>query len=93
MKPIIIALVVLILLLQYELWFSQGGLITMWRLKHNIIQQKVINKQLKQRNAALIADINDLKHGNQAIEERARNELGMVKKGEVFYQIVPSDSR
>lgn len=93
MKILIPVLAVLFLLLQYELWFAKGGLVTAWRLKHSITQQKKNNQKLQARNAVLIADLKNLKQGNQAVEERARNELGMIKKGEVFYQVVtPSSS-
>ena len=87
-KPIIIALILLFVLLQYELWFSKGGLRTMLTREHNIAKLQQQNNKLALRNKSVQADIKDLRTGNQAIEERARNELGMVKHGEQFYQIV-----
>lgn len=91
MKMIFAALIVLLLLLQYEFWFSDGGMSTVRDLQRNIVQQKKFNDQLDQRNQILIADIKDLQSGNVAIEARARKDLGMVKQGEVFYQIVKHD--
>lgn len=87
-KPIIIALIALVAFIQYEIWLAPGGLRTLWNLKHSIIQQHEKNRQLQQRSKAIAADIKDLKRGRQAVEERARNELGMVKDGETFYQVV-----
>ncbi|WP_423063583.1 cell division protein FtsB [Candidiatus Paracoxiella cheracis] len=92
MKPIILILAALFILLQYELWFAAGGVVTAYRLHTNIVKQAQANKKLQERNAILMADIKDLKHGNDAVEERARNDLGMIKKGEVFYQIVQPQS-
>lgn len=88
MKPVLIGLILLLLLLQYELWFSNGGIISTIKLKHRITQQKAENKILEKRNKVLMADIKELKEGNEAVEGRARSELGMIKKGETFYQIV-----
>jgi len=88
MKPVIIALVALLGLLQYALWLAPGGLVATYRLHRHIVLQTQANHALTLRNAQLMADINDLKHGNEAIEERARNDLGFIKKGEVFYQVV-----
>lgn len=74
--------------LQYQLWFGDSGVAAIVKLRQTIATQADINHQLSQRNEVLIADIKDLRHGNQAIEERAREELGMIKKGETFYRIV-----
>lgn len=88
MKMILGVLLVLLLLLQYELWFSDGGIKTVWQIQKSISVQAQKNDQLDKRNQALIAEIKDLQSGNAAIEARARNDLGMVKKDEVFYEIV-----
>lgn len=88
MRMILGALLVLLLLLQYEFWFSDGGVKTVWQLQKSISKQAQKNDQLDKRNQVLIAEIKDLQSGNAAIEARARNDLGMVKKGEVFYQVV-----
>ncbi|MFV9989044.1 MAG: cell division protein FtsB [Coxiella endosymbiont of Dermacentor nuttalli] len=87
MRLIILILLITFFLLQYQLWFAASGILSAYRLYENLNYQAVENKKLTERNAVLIADIFDLKHGNQAIEERARNDLGMIKKSEVFYQI------
>lgn len=78
----------ILVLLQYPLWFGSGGVFAVWRLNREIAAQQQENAQLKDRNEALEADVDDLKQGLEAIEERARTELGMVKKGEVFYQVI-----
>ncbi len=75
-------------LLQYEFWFSDGGIKTVWDLKKSIVKQEKINANLDQKNQILVAEIKDLRSGNEAIEAHARNDLGMVKNGETFYQIV-----
>ncbi|MBI3575238.1 MAG: cell division protein FtsB [Gammaproteobacteria bacterium] len=87
-KLLIYTLIGLLVILQYPLWFGSGGVLTLWRLNREIAAQKADNAQLKERNAALEAEVNDLKQGYEAIEERARAELGMVKKGETFYQVI-----
>ncbi len=78
----------LIILIQYPLWFADGGFRTVIEKSKQIKIQKLINAKLKKENAALIAEVNDLKRGTKAIEERARGELGMIKKDEVFFQII-----
>jgi len=75
-------------LIQYPLWFADGGFRTVIEKSKQIKIQKLINAKLKKENAALIAEVNDLKRGTKAIEERARGELGMIKKDEVFFQII-----
>lgn len=84
----IIILGVLLLLLQYKLWLGSGNFIEVSRLKDAIAAQKRENAELQERNKALEAEVVDLKKGMAAVEERARKELGMVKKGETFFQIV-----
>ncbi len=88
MKSLLIVLLILLGLLQYKLWFASGGITEVLQLKSSIAQLNKENTELQQKNAALTAEVTDLKQGNEAIEERARSELGMVKKDEVFYQIV-----
>lgn len=88
MKSIVVALILLLGILQYEFWFSDGGLFSVLRLKHRITQQNLVNQKMKERNLALLTNIQELKKGGAAVEDRARNELGMVKKGEVFYQVI-----
>jgi cell division protein FtsB len=91
MKPVKIAAYVLLaflVLLQYPLWFGNGGVFAVWRLHREIAAQQKENDQLKERNRTLEAQVNDLKQGLEVIEGRARSELGMVKKGETFYQVI-----
>jgi cell division protein FtsB len=91
MKPqmiFIVILIALLALLQYKLWFSVGGVTQYWQLKNNIAQVVQENRLLQEKNARVIAEIKDLKHADTAIEERARNDLGLIKPGEIFYQIV-----
>jgi cell division protein FtsB len=85
-----VALILLILLiaLQVKLWTGQGGLREVWRLQHRVGEQKAENARLKTRNETLQAEVDDLKHGDEAVEERARSELGLLKPGETFYQVV-----
>ena len=78
----------LILLIQYPLWFAEGGFKSILEKSNQIKEQQKINADLKKQNDALIAEVNDLKKGTKAIEERARRELGMIKKDEVFFQII-----
>jgi cell division protein FtsB len=76
----------LILLVQYPLWIGKGGWLRAWQLDQEVSRQKDRNGQLEARNATFSAEVRDLKTGTEAIEERARSELGMVKPGEIFYQ-------
>jgi cell division protein FtsB len=79
-----------ILLLQYPLWFGKGGWMRVWSLERQVQEQKEANAGLARRNGALDAEVRDLKQGFEAIEERARYELGFVKPDEIFYQVVPA---
>ncbi len=81
-------LTVLVLLVQYQLWFGEGSLLEVCQLKQSRDAQKLENEDLRERNAALEAEALDLKQGFEAIEERARTEMGMIKADEIFYQIV-----
>jgi cell division protein FtsB len=83
-----LALLVLVAALQLKLWTGTGGRPDVERLRARVEAQKVENEALKQRNEALAADVRDLKEGREAVEERARSELGMVKPGETFYQVI-----
>ena len=78
----------LIVLIQYPLWLGKGGWLRAWEVDRQVAAQKAKNAQLERRNAALAAEVRDLKTGTEAIEERARHELGMVRPDETFYQIV-----
>lgn len=91
----LLALLLLLLGLQSKLWWGDGGWRAARQLQQKVSQQRVDNGQLKQRNDALSAEVEDLKSGEAAVEERARSELGMIKPGETFYRVVearpPSD--
>ena len=88
MRILIAILVILLLVLQYRLWVGKGSLAEVGNLKQEIsdLQQELVS--LRERNRALQAEVDDLRSGNAAVEERARSELGMIKQGEVFYQII-----
>jgi len=88
MKAIIAALVILFVLLQFNLWFGEGSVKDVWAMDDAIAVQTQKNAQLKERNQTLFAEVDDLKQGLEAVEERARYDLGMIKKGETFYQVV-----
>ena len=87
MKVLAGALVALILAIQYPLWLGKGGWLRVWDVDRQMDAQRARNERLESRNGALAADVKDLKQGFDAIEERARYELGMVKNDEVFFQV------
>jgi len=91
MKLLLAGLLVLFITLQSSLWVGEGSLAEVHRLKQKIEKQQAENKQLSERNAALEAEVRDFKQGLGAIEERARNELGMVKKDETFFQVIEKE--
>ena len=78
----------LLVYLQYKLWFGEGSLQDVWQLHQDVEFQRQENIELRERNAALEAEVKDLQQGFDAIEEHAREDLGMVKEGETFYQVV-----
>jgi cell division protein FtsB len=86
----IIALVLLLLLiwLQYKIWLQDGGVPEVLQLQQEVEDVKVEVQNLQERNASLHAEVKDLKKGLDAIEERARSEMGMIKEGEVYYQVI-----
>ncbi len=88
MKILSVILGLLLLILQYDLWVGEGSIASAWQLSKQIQSQQAQNAQLKARNDALAAEVIDLKQGYAAIEERARSELGMIKRGETFIQVV-----
>ena len=77
----------LVAALQYPLWFGKGGWLRVWDMDQQLEAQQDVNQRLELRNAGLDAEVRDLKNGYEAIEERARFELGLVKPGEVFVQV------
>jgi cell division protein FtsB len=88
MRKLILFLVILLVYLQYRLWLGDGGLLELWNVHQEVEAQREENARLRERNEALNAQVLDLKQGLGAIEERAREDMGMVKQGETFYQIV-----
>lgn len=87
MRALAVIFVLLILALQYPMWLGKGGWLQVRELDRQIEAQRQVNADLKARNAALDADVRDLKTGFEAIEERARSELGMIRQDEVFFQL------
>lgn len=81
--PVII-LALLAIALQYPLWLGKGGWLRVWEMERQLQAQRDTNQQLEQRNAALDAEVRDLKSGNEAVEERARFELGLTRPEEIF---------
>ena len=81
-------LLVLLLVLQYRLWVGEGSLAELRTQQQALAEQRAEIERLQSRNDALEAEVRDLKQGLEAIEERARSELGMIKQGETFYQII-----
>lgn len=88
MKFLTLVLVMLIALVQYPLWLGKGSWLRVWEVDQQLKAQRETNQRLQARNAALDAEVRDLKQGSDAIEERARSELGMVKQDEIFFQIL-----
>jgi cell division protein FtsB len=88
MKWLVGLILVALIAMQYSLWFGPSGLLEVARLQDKIASQEAVNASLLERNQKLRAEVLDLKQGGAAIEERARHDLGMVKPGESFYQLV-----
>jgi cell division protein FtsB len=87
MKLLAGILVALIVLIQYPLWFGKGGWLRVSQIANELEAQRLNNRKLEARNASLAAEVRDLQTGTEAIEERARSELGMIRADEVFFQI------
>ena len=88
MRLIAVGFLFLLLLIQYPLWLGKGGWLRVWDMERQVTQAQMQNQKLKERNGKLESEINDLKTGTDAVEERARFELGMIKKDEIFVQIL-----
>ena len=93
MRAFALILGILLVLIQYPLWLGKGGWLRVWDVDRQLASQRAKNDMLQARNEALDAEVRDLKQGYEAIEERARFELGMVRKDEVFFQIVDPTPR
>ncbi|MGV2870913.1 cell division protein FtsB [Colwellia sp. E150_009] len=90
MRTFTALLFIVLSLLQYRLWFGKNSVPDYIDLQEDVAQQKLVNLKLQQRNKLLYADTDDLKLGTEAIEERARNELGMIKENETFFRVIPN---
>ena len=92
MKIIAVVLLGLLIWLQYKIWLLDGGIPEIVQLEQEVEQVQVEVKQLRERNQSLDAEVKDLKKGLDAIEERARSEMGMIKEGEIYYQVIESET-
>jgi cell division protein FtsB len=93
MRIFAIVLVGLLIALQYAVWFSKNGELDLATTQRDIQIQEEVNEKLRQRNQEMYAEIDDLRQGFDAIEERARNELGLIKDDETFYRIIGDENR
>ena len=93
MRFIAIVLASLLVLIQYPLWLGKGGWLRVWDMERQVDVAHAKVQELKTRNAKLASEVNDLKDGTDAVEERARFELGMLKKGEVFIQVLDAQPK
>ncbi len=92
MKIIALVLLGLLIWLQYKIWLLDGGIPEIVQLEQDVEQVELEVKQLRERNQSLDAEVKDLKKGLDAIEERARSEMGMIKEGEIYYQVIESET-
>jgi cell division protein FtsB len=93
MRWITLMLAGLVIAVQYPLWAGKGGWFRVWEVDREIAAQREANTRAKARNGALDAEVRDLKQGLEAIEERARSELGMVRQDEIFFQLLDDTGR
>ena len=93
MRLILISLTALLVLIQYPLWLGKGGWLRVWDLSKQVDGALLKEQELKARNAKLASEVQDLKEGTGAVEERARYELGMIKDNEVFVQILQPEHK
>lgn len=88
MKFFTLILIALMTAIQYPLWLGKGSWFRVWETDQQLKEQRAANQKLQARNTALDAEVRDLKQGLEAIEERARSELGMIKQDEIYFQIL-----
>lgn len=93
MRLITLSLAALLLLIQFPLWLGKGGWLRVWDLDNQVAAAQKKNEELKARNAKLNSEVRDLRDGTGAVEERARYELGMIKDGEIFIQILEPNGK
>ncbi len=91
MKILVAILLLLLIVLQYRLWFGDGSLSEVVQLSRELETQKQRLRELEERNRMLEAQVLDLQNGLDAFEEKARNDLGMIKQGETFIQLIPAE--
>jgi len=89
MKPLLIGLLLVLVLLNYALWLGDKSAVDLWRMHRVAGEAQQANTALRERNEKLSAEVADLKTGLDVIEERARTDLGMIKKDETFYRVIP----
>jgi cell division protein FtsB len=92
-RALLAILLLVLVALQFKMWFGEGGYRDVQRLAERVEQQALENEALAQRNRELQAEVEDLRQGLEAIEERARSELGLIKEDEEFYQVVPAQEK
>ena len=92
MKAVATILFVLLIMLQAQLWFGTHGVFQLWSLRSNISQEQQSNDDLSQRNEQLHSEVTELKQAKEALEERARSQLGFIKDGETFYRVIPEST-
>jgi len=88
LRWLLVALLSILLYLQYRLWIAEGSLAEQQRLELQVVEQTAINTELRERNAVLEREVLELQSGNGGVEQRAREQLGLVREGETFYQVV-----
>jgi cell division protein FtsB len=88
LRWLLVALLCILLYLQYRLWIAEGSLAEQQRLELQVVEQTAINTELRERNAILEREVLELQSGNGGVEQRAREQLGLVREGETFYQVV-----
>ncbi len=93
MKKLAIVFILLILILQYNIWFSAGGVRSIEQLEQNIAEQKKENEQLRAQNKQLRGEIEALRNNPELLEEIAREKLGLIKPNEKFYRIIPEENQ
>ena len=90
MRWLLLSLLVVLGALQYRLWFAEGSLAEQHRLELQVEEQTLINSELQARNSVLDREVLELQSGNNGVEQRAREQLGLIREGEIFYQVVDS---
>ena len=90
MRWLLLSLLVLLGALQYRLWFAEGSLAEQHRLELQVDEQTLINSELQARNSVLDREVLELQSGNNGVEQRAREQLGLIREGETFYHVVDS---